>query len=68
LITADVTLASGCGVNAVQRICDAAPIPVLYVTATTGEVRNRCPGAAVVRKPFSIGELLKGVEQARRFR
>ena len=68
LITADVTLASGCGVNAVQRICDTATIPVLYVTGTSSEVRSRCPAAAIVRTPFSIGELIYGVEQARQSR
>ena len=64
LITADVTLARGCGVSAVQRISHTVPIPVLYVTAASSEVRSRCPTAAIVRKPFSIGELIWGVEQA----
>ena len=66
LITADVTLAGGCGITAVQRICNAAPIPVVYVTATSSEVRGRSSGATIVRKPFSIDELTYGVGQARR--
>ena len=68
LITADVNLASGCGLNAVQRICDSVAIPVLYVTATSTEVRSRCPAATIVQKPFSIVELIHGVRQARQAR
>ncbi len=68
LITADVNLASGCGVNAVQRICGSVAIPVLYVTATSSEVRNRCPMATIVQKPFSVLELLYGARQVCQFR
>ena len=64
LITADVTLASGCGLSAVQRICDSVTIAVLYVTATASEVRAGCPGAAIVQKPFSVIELIHGVQRA----
>jgi DNA-binding response OmpR family regulator len=67
LITADITLVSGCGVNAVQRICGSVPIPVLYVTATSNEVLSRCPEAAVIGKPFSVFELTDGVKRARSF-
>ena len=65
LITTDVKLASGCGLSAVQRICNSVAIPVLYVTATTNEVRTRCPMAAIVQKPFSVLDLTHGVNQAR---
>ena len=65
LITADVTLASGCGLSAVQRICDSVAIAVLYVTATANDVRARCPGATIVQKPFSVVALIHGVHRAR---
>lgn len=66
LITADVRLASGCGIDAVQRICDEKPIPVLYITGTAMVVRDRCPSAVVIQKPFGMADLRKGVGEARR--
>lgn len=65
LITADVHLASGCGINAVQRICVGGPIPVLYITTASSAVRERCPSAAIVLKPFAISDLMHGIHQAR---
>jgi CheY-like chemotaxis protein len=66
LITSDVELASGCGIDAVQRICDEKPIPVLYITGTAPMVRDRCPWAVVIQKPFGMADLREGVEQARK--
>jgi DNA-binding response OmpR family regulator len=66
LITSDVQLASGCGVDAVQRICDEKPIPVLYITGTAQTVLDRCPWAVVINKPFGMADLREGVRQARR--
>lgn len=64
LITSDVQLSSGCGIDAVQRICDEKPIPVLYITVTAVSVRERCPSAVVVHKPFGIAALREGVREA----
>ena len=66
LITSDVQLSCGCGIDAVQRICDEKPIPVLYITATAMVVRERCPLAVVIQKPFGVADLRAGVEEARK--
>ena len=58
LITADVELRPGCGITAVQSICSAQPIPVLFITGSPGEVRIRMPGHALVEKPFSAEHIM----------
>lgn len=66
LVTADVQLSSGCGIDAVQRICDQKPIPVLYITGTAMTVRERCPWAVVIQKPFGMADLRDAVREARK--
>jgi len=66
LITSDVQLSPGCGIDAVQRICHEKPIPVLYITGTAMMVRDRCPWAVVIQKPFGVADLREGVRNARR--
>jgi two-component system, response regulator PdtaR len=66
LITSDVQLASGCGIDAVQRICDQNPIPILYITGTAMLVRERCPSAVVIQKPFGLADLRDAVRDARK--
>ena len=58
LITADVQLRPGCGITAVQSICAEQPVPVLFITGRSGEVRIRMPGQAFVEKPFSAEHLM----------
>ena len=65
-ITSDVQLACGCGIDAVQRICDKKPTPVLYITGSAMLVRDRCPSAAVIEKPFGVADLRRGIAEARR--
>jgi CheY-like chemotaxis protein len=57
LITSDVRLAEGCGIAAVQTICNERPIPVVFITATGWEVRARIRDAVVLAKPFAPAEL-----------
>jgi CheY-like chemotaxis protein len=52
LITADVRLAPGCGIEAVGAICGSKEIPVIFITATATEIQLRRPGSIVVHKPF----------------
>jgi CheY-like chemotaxis protein len=52
LITSDVRLPEGCGIAAVEAICGNRPIPVVFITATAWEVRERLRDAVVVAKPF----------------
>ncbi|HEY8591914.1 MAG TPA: response regulator [Sphingomicrobium sp.] len=66
LITSDVQLSRGCGIDAVQRICDEKPIPVLYITGTASAVRERCPWAIVIQKPFGMADLTEAVKLVRK--
>lgn len=66
LITSDVQLSPGCGIDAVQRICEGKAIPILYITGTATMVRERCPWAAVIDKPFGVVGLRDGVRAAMR--
>ena len=64
LITSDVRLGSGSGVEAVRQICSERPIPVVFVTATPWEVREALAKAVVVAKPFGYAALKDGVARA----
>lgn len=65
LITSDVQLGSGCGIDAVQRICNRMPIPTVYITGTARLVRERCPWAVMIEKPFRMADLCESVREAR---
>ena len=65
LITSDVRLGSGTGIDAIQEICAEKPIPVVFVTATAWEVRARLPDVVVVQKPFGSADLQLAVAAAR---
>ncbi|HEX8214439.1 MAG TPA: response regulator [Allosphingosinicella sp.] len=65
LITSDVRLGAGTGIDAVQAICAEKPIAVVFITATAWEVRQRLAGAVVVQKPFGSGDLKRAVATAR---
>jgi CheY-like chemotaxis protein len=64
LITSDVRLDSGTGVEAVQAICSTRLVPVVFVTATPWEVREADARAVVVAKPFGEESLAAGVARA----
>lgn len=63
LITADVQLASGSGIDAVQRICEENSAPVLYITGSAVMVQERCPWAVVLQKPFGVADLSAAVHE-----
>lgn len=63
LITSDVQLAPGCGIDAVRRICDENPTPFLYITGTAVMVQERCPRAVIVQKPFGMADLRAAVRE-----
>ena len=52
LITSDVRLNPGNGMDAVEEICRERPIPVIFVTGNPGDVRARMPQYEVLSKPF----------------
>ena len=57
LITADVELKPGSGVDAVQTICSDTPIPVIFITARADAARSRMPQHPVLNKPFRAGDV-----------
>ena len=64
LITSDLRLDSGTGVEAVRQICSGRAIPVVYITATPWEVRRADFNAVVVPKPFLPATLKEGIGRA----
>lgn len=61
LITADVQLAPGSGVDAVEAIFQFRRIPVFFITGTAAEVRRRLPRCLVVDKPFTSPQVAAAV-------
>ena len=57
LITADVELNPGSGVDAVERICGGPPIPVIFITGSPADVVRRMPQHPLIEKPFT-GEVV----------
>lgn len=67
LITADVKLAPGSGIDAVEAICGDRYIPVIFITSTGDEVEARRPGSIILAKPFDLGRIKQAVELALAF-
>jgi DNA-binding response OmpR family regulator len=66
LITADVVLREGTGIQAVRRICGGEPIPTLFIVGWFHEEDlETVPYAAMVRKPFETSTIYAAVTQAR---
>ena len=54
LITADITLAEGDGIEAIRIICRKPSIPVIFITGhVAAEVPEMVPQYPVLSKPFS---------------
>ena len=64
LITADVELKPGSGIDAVQTICSESPIPVIFITGRADDARSRMPLHAVLSKPFRVSEVETAVREA----
>lgn len=65
LITADVRLVDGSGIDAVLEICSEQPIPVLFVTAARpDEIRASIPDAVIVSKPFQAAGIAPALARA----
>ena len=64
LITADVRLLPGDGVNAVEAIRGRRHVPVVYITAYAEELRDRLPDAIIIQKPVKEEVLATAVRQA----
>jgi DNA-binding response OmpR family regulator len=61
VVTADVTLAQGCGIAAVKAICDGRQIPVVFITASGWAVRERMRDAVVIPKPLLARDLARAL-------
>lgn len=57
LITSDVNLAQGSGIDAVEAITSLIAPRVVFVTGSIDEVLSRLPEATIVPKPFSAAAL-----------
>ncbi len=59
LITADVELRPGCGIEAVHSICSEAAIPVLFITGSPNEGQGKnawaCIGREAIQRRRYIG-------------
>ena len=64
LITTDVQLSPGCGIATVQGICSGSPIPVIFITGNSADVRRKLPDQHVLDKPFSEASLIAAVAVA----
>ena len=64
LITADVRLLPGDGLEAVEAICEKRHIPVIFITGYADELKDRAPDAIVVQKPIKDEELASAVCEA----
>lgn len=64
LITADVELRPGSGIDAVQSICSGKPMPVIFLTGSPAEVKIRMPSHALVEKPFSAAHIIDAIKLA----
>lgn len=64
LITADVELHPGSGIDAVNAICIGSPIPVIFVTGTPHQVHDRMPLHRLILKPFKPTEMIALVQIA----
>ncbi|MEP7131118.1 MAG: response regulator [Sphingomicrobium sp.] len=61
LITADVQLKPGCGIEAVKKICGGSPIPVIFITGSPTEVVSKMPQHPLIAKPFTSESVMAAV-------
>lgn len=64
VITADLRLVDGSGVDAVLEICSHMAIPVVFITSQQDEIKGLLPGAIIVAKPFGPETLQPALAQA----
>jgi DNA-binding response OmpR family regulator len=70
LITADIRLVPGDGLDAVEAICASRNVPVVFITGYAPELEerleNRLPAAEVLQKPLKENELEEAVKRVLR--
>ena len=61
LITADVDLKPGSGIEAVNEICSGPTIPVIFITGSPSEVGSGLQHHPVIVKPFTASAVVSAV-------
>ena len=61
LITCDVRLSQGSGIDAIASICSQKTIPVIFLTGSAGEAKARYPDYPLLTKPFADAALREEV-------
>lgn len=64
LITSDVQLMPGSGIDTVMTICSHTPIPVIFITGNVSDVTKRMPETVALAKPFTETNLRHAVVMA----
>lgn len=64
LITSDVQLMPGSGIDTVLTICGRTPIPVIFITGNVADVTERMPETLALAKPFTEKNLRRAVVMA----
>lgn len=64
LIIADVNLAGGNGIDALDQICLSGFVPHIFTSGDTRRVKELKPDAVVVEKPFTYGQMVAAIERA----
>lgn len=64
LVTCSVDIPEGCGIAAVESICDRRAIRVLYITTSMAEVCRRVIDPILIAKPFLKGTVCRMVADA----
>ena len=64
LITADVDLKPGSGIDAVNEICSGPAIPVIFITGSPSKVTSSLPLHPMITKPFTASAIVTAVKTA----
>lgn len=64
LIVSDHRINDGTGIEAVLTICSDQPIPVIFVTSCSADVRERVLDPIIVDKPFLASQIHAAIGQA----
>lgn len=64
LIVTNHRIVGGTGTDAVLAICSDKAIPVVFVSASGPEIRERLPDALIVDKPFTLPNLESAIDAA----
>jgi len=64
MMIVDGGLRQGSGIGAVDEIILSGPLPYVFVSGDTGQIKARRPEAAVLRKPFRLADLSGAINTA----